>query len=171
MDESWVSVAQYSDPASAQVASGRLASESIPSAVSRPAFSAGLYYVRVPPRSLDAAQEILKTNENLDVQELTELALSTPAPDDYVPPRPSTSGDVPSRRVALMMLPLVGGLVFLISAGIFGMSLITLVTKGEPLPRYCGAGGCWSLLTVSITSGLMTLLSLGMVLASLNRED
>lgn len=89
VDKSWVSVAQYSDPISARIASGRLAAENIQSGVSRPAFSTGLYYLRVPPDFVDAAKRVLESSASLDEGELSKLALKEPPPDDYVRSQPT----------------------------------------------------------------------------------
>ena len=167
MDESWVSVAQFSDPLSARVASGRLTSEDIPSAVSRPPFSAGLYYLRVPPESVDAAKRILEASARLDETELTRLALQEPPPDDYVPSTTtSTTKDPRDRRLAVMM-PVGSGVLFLVTAGSFWVILARVLDKGVQYPTICSPAGCRNSLGALIASGLMALLTLGMFLASL----
>ena len=164
MDESWVSVAQFSDPTSARVASGRLASEKIPSAVSRPAFSAELFYLRVPPESVEAAKEILDATANFDEGELTRLAIQEPPPDDYVPS--TRTEDSQTRRLSLMM-PLGVGVCFIFSAGLFIGLLVTLNRKGVTVPRYCSPAGCRSILIGLIISGLFTLFTFVAFLGSL----
>jgi hypothetical protein len=149
---------------SAKVASGRLARENIPNAVSRHAFSSGLYYLRVPPESLDAAKQVLEANANFDEDELKRLALQEPPPDDYVPS--SLAEDSHKRRLSMMM-PIGSGVCFLFSASLFVFILVTLARKGVTVPKYCGPAGCRSIVIGLLISGLFTLFTLAVFLGSL----
>jgi hypothetical protein len=165
VEESWVSVAQFSDSMSARIASGRLASENIHNAVSHPPLAAGLYYVRVPPESADAAKEILEANARLDEKEVADLALHDPAPDDFVPPIKSTPGDPQARHLRALM-PIGSSVLFLFFAGNFAVVLTRMIDKGVQYPMFCTPAGCRSSLNVLFWSGLGALVMLGALLAS-----
>jgi hypothetical protein len=166
VDESWVSVAQFSDPTSARVASGRLTAENIPNAVWREAFSA--YHVRVPPDSLDPAKQTLEATAKLDEEELTQHALEEPPPDDYVPVTSTSSfqGDPQARHLAVLM-PIGSAILFLICAGNFAIGLMRFMDRGVVYPTFCTAAGCRSSIMALVVSGVGALLMLGAFLGSL----
>jgi hypothetical protein len=170
VDESWVSVAQFSDPASARVASSRLTAENVPNAVSRPPFAVGLYYgvyyLRVPPESVGAAKEILEADARLGEEELEDLALHDSVPDDFVPPTTSTPGDPQARHLRVLM-PIGSSVLFLFFAGNFAVVLTRMIDKGVQYPTFCTAAGCRSSLNALFWSGLGALVMLGALLASL----
>jgi hypothetical protein len=135
MNESWVSVAEFSDPASARVASGRLSSENIPNAVSRPPFSAGLYYLRVPPELSDAAREALVVGANISDSDLASLALQSPPPDDLLTREPGSATSGPRSNRIPWMVAVGVGIVFVLSAIIAyrsNMVSYEVLRKGSP---------------------------------------
>jgi hypothetical protein len=169
VDASWVSVAQYSDVKSADFASLQLGAESIPSEVSRVSHSTDLYDLRVPLESADAAKEVLESFARIDEKELTRLALTEPAPDDYVPSSTATTEDPQARRLSVMM-PIFSGGLFLVGAGAFAMALAT-VSRHGPAWMFCSARGCRNFITLAVISGLVTLVGLGAFLGSLGRRN
>jgi hypothetical protein len=82
--DNWVVVAEYPNASSAEVASGLLSSMGVQSEISPAAdslTSSGECRISVPPELADEAKRILAESSVSD-DELTELALKDPPPDD-----------------------------------------------------------------------------------------
>jgi hypothetical protein len=78
----WISVGEFANSASAQVASERLTIESIPHRVMPSAFMRDpTCWIWMPPESADKAKELL-SHDAVPEDELDKLALSYPPPED-----------------------------------------------------------------------------------------
>jgi hypothetical protein len=89
-NDEWVSIGEYPNFEAAEVIAGRLSQEEIENRVvsadpAGPLFGAlGEYVVLVPPDAAEAAQRLLSEPPVTD-DELTDLALKDPPPDDFDP--------------------------------------------------------------------------------------
>jgi hypothetical protein len=79
----WISVGEFANSASAQMASERLTIETIPNRTVPSAFPMRdpTCWIWVPPESADKAKELL-SHDAVPEDELDKLALSYPPPDD-----------------------------------------------------------------------------------------
>jgi len=158
MDESdaspsWVSIKGFYEAGGARVAADTLSALEIPNEVSDEVVHGNGYQLRVPPARAAEARRAL-AEPAVPEDELTQLALQEPPPDDFEPA--AGRADSQARRLALMVAA-AWGVLLLLSGTVFVLSVTDLRQRGL---ANCTPLGCRSMIPLVLMSALMSLISM-----------